>query len=121
MGCNRFLNVAAVALLAAVGCGGDDNVSQSDELPETLVTEYSESEMDAAMEAAERLSWSKGDAARVTFLVADAPPHANKFDDTLDAVDGLRERGVAVYPVASSGVAGEAEFVMRSAAMLPGV
>lgn len=76
--------------------------------------------MDAAMEAAERLSWSKGDAARVTFLVADAPPHANKFDDTLDAVDGLRERGVAVYPVASSGVAGEAEFVMRSAALLTG-
>jgi hypothetical protein len=27
---------------------------------------------------------------------------------------------VAIYPVASSGVAGEAEFVMRSAAMLTG-
>jgi len=76
--------------------------------------------MDAAMEAAEGLSWRSGDAARVTFLVADAPPHANKVDDTLAAVDGLREKGVAVYPVASSGVAGEAEFVMRAAAMLTG-
>lgn len=76
--------------------------------------------MDAALEAANKLSWRNGDTARVTFLVADAPPHANKFDDTLDAVDGLREKGVAVYPVASSGVAGEAEFAMRAAAMLTG-
>lgn len=76
--------------------------------------------MDDAMEAAAQLSWRKGDAARVTFLVADAPPHANDFDDTLDAVDSLRSKGVAVYPVASSGVAGEAEFVMRTAAMLTG-
>ncbi|WP_146156151.1 vWA domain-containing protein [Enhygromyxa salina] len=76
--------------------------------------------MDAAMAAADKLSWRKGDTARVTFLVADAPPHANKVDDTLDAVDGLRSKGVAVYPVASSGVAGEAEFVMRAAAMLTG-
>jgi hypothetical protein len=76
--------------------------------------------MDAAMEAAGQLSWRKGDTARVTFLVADAPPHSNDVDDTLDAVDGLRSKGVAVYPVASSGVAGEAEFVMRAAAMLTG-
>ena len=76
--------------------------------------------MDAAMEAAQKLSWRKGDTARVTFLVADAPPHSNDVDDTLDAIDGLRSKGVAVYPVASSGVAGEAEFVMRAAAMLTG-
>jgi hypothetical protein len=76
--------------------------------------------MDAAMEATEKLSWRKGETARVTFLVADAPPHSNDLDDTLDAVDGLRSKGVAVYPVASSGVAGEAEFVMRAAAMLTG-
>ncbi len=76
--------------------------------------------MDAAMAAAAKLSWRADGAAKVTFLVADAPPHANKIDDTLDAVDGLRSKGVAVYPVASSGVAGEAEFVMRAAAMLTG-
>jgi hypothetical protein len=76
--------------------------------------------MDAAMEATTKLSWRSGDTARVTFLVADAPPHANDFDDTFEAVDDLREMGVSVYPVASSGVAGEAEFVMRTTAMLTG-
>jgi hypothetical protein len=76
--------------------------------------------MDAAMEATTKLSWGKGDTARVAFLVADAPPHANDFDDTFEAVDELREIGVAVYPVASSGVAGEAEFAMRTTAMLTG-
>jgi Mg-chelatase subunit ChlD len=76
--------------------------------------------MDAAMEATSKLSWRTGDTARVTFLVADAPPHANDFDDTFEAVDELREMGVTVYPVASSGVAGEAEFAMRTAAMLTG-
>jgi Mg-chelatase subunit ChlD len=76
--------------------------------------------MDAAMEATSKLSWRKGDTARVAFLVADAPPHANDFDDTFEAVDDLREMGVAVYPVASSGVAGEAEFALRTTAMLTG-
>ena len=76
--------------------------------------------MDAGLEAAAGLSWRGGDTARVTFLVADAPPHSNKVDDTLEAVDDLRAKGVAIYPVASSGVAGEAEFVMRAAAMLTG-
>ena len=76
--------------------------------------------MDAAMEATSKLSWRKGDTARVTFLVADAPPHANDFDDTFEAVDDLREMGVTVYPVASSGVAGEAEFAMRTTALLTG-
>lgn len=76
--------------------------------------------MDAALADAAKLSWRKGDTARVTFLVADAPPHTNKIDDTFKQVDKLRSKGVAVYPVASSGVAGEAEFVMRTAAMLTG-
>lgn len=76
--------------------------------------------LDAGMEAAAQLSWRGGSTARVTFLVADAPPHTNDVDDALKAVDSLRAQGVAVYPVASSGVAGEAEFVMRASAMLTG-
>jgi hypothetical protein len=76
--------------------------------------------MDAALQAANELSWRKGDTARVTFLVADAPPHSHKVTDTFKAVDELRSKGVAIYPVASSGVAGEAEFVMRTTAMLTG-
>ncbi|MFV8752123.1 vWA domain-containing protein [Nannocystaceae bacterium ST9] len=76
--------------------------------------------MDSALEATNQLSWRSGDTARVTFLVADAPPHTNDIDDTLEAVDDLRAKGIAIYPVASSGVAGEAEFVMRSTALLTG-
>jgi hypothetical protein len=76
--------------------------------------------MDSAMEATNQLSWRGADTARVTFLVADAPPHTNDIDDTLEAIDDLRAKGIAIYPVASSGVAGEAEFVMRSAALLTG-
>ncbi len=71
--------------------------------------------MDAALEDAADLSWSR-DSAKVVFLVADAPPHAQQMRRTMDAVDDLRARGAAFYPVAASGVASEAEIVMRAAA-----
>lgn len=71
--------------------------------------------MDAALEDAAHLSWSQ-DSAKVVFLVADAPPHAKQMRRTMDAVDDLRTMGAAFYPVAASGVASEAEIVMRAAA-----
>lgn len=71
--------------------------------------------MDAALEDAAHLSWSQ-DSAKVVFLVADAPPHAEQMRRTMDAVDDLRTMGAAFYPVAASGVASEAEIVMRAAA-----
>jgi len=71
--------------------------------------------MDAALDDTSRLSWSQ-DAAKVVFLVADAPPHAEQMRRTMDAVDDLRGMGAAFYPVAASGVASEAEIVMRAAA-----
>jgi Mg-chelatase subunit ChlD len=77
--------------------------------------------MDAALEDAAKLRW-RGDAstARMVFLVADAPPHDERVDATLAATDQLRARGVGVYPVAASGVAAEAEAVMRAAALASG-
>lgn len=71
--------------------------------------------MDAALEDAAHLSWSQ-DSAKVVFLVADAPPHPEQMRRTMDAVDDLRTMGAAFYPVAASGVASEAEIVMRAAA-----
>lgn len=71
--------------------------------------------MDAALEDAAELSWSQ-DSAKVVFLVADAPPHPEQMGNTMDAVDDLRAMGAAFYPVAASGVASEAEIVMRAAA-----
>ena len=74
--------------------------------------------MDEALEAALDLDWRTGSAARVAFLVADAPPHADRTDRTLDAVREARARGLRIYPVAASGVADEAEYLMRAAAVL---
>jgi len=74
--------------------------------------------MHEALEEAETLSWRGSDTARVLFLVADAPPHEEYAQRALDAVMGIRSMGVAIYPVAASGVADEAEFIMRSAALL---
>lgn len=76
--------------------------------------------MDAALVDAASLSWREGDVARMSFLVADAPPHAQDAVATLAAADELRSMGVATYPVAASGVAAEAELVMRAAALMSG-
>ena len=74
--------------------------------------------MEQALEEAGGLSWRERGTARVLFLVADAPPHREDAQQALDAVLALRAGGVATYPVAASGVAAEAELLMRAAAML---
>jgi hypothetical protein len=80
--------------------------------------------MQRGVEEATRLHWRDADTARVLFLIADAPPHARDAARTLEMVDVLRKKGVAVYGVAAScedAVATEAnEFIMRTAAMLTG-
>ncbi len=74
--------------------------------------------MHLALESAGDLDWRGRDTARVLFLVADAPPHDRFAGRTLDAVERLRRRGVRMFPVAASGVAAKAEFVMRAAGFL---
>ena len=76
--------------------------------------------VDQALAAAGQLRWSEGNAARVAFHVADAPPHDHLCEQAMRAIDPLRSRGVAIYPVASSGVADVAEFTMRTEALLTG-
>lgn len=76
--------------------------------------------VDQALDQAAQLRWSGGNAARVAFHVADAPPHNELAGKALAALDALRRQGVAVYPVASSGVGNEAEFIMRTEALLTG-
>ena len=72
--------------------------------------------MDAAMAAMSQLSWRDGNVARVAFLIADAPPHTENAGRFLSAVEDHRRAGVKIYPVAASGVAQEAEYLMRLAA-----
>ncbi|MSU79460.1 MAG: VWA domain-containing protein [Gemmataceae bacterium] len=73
------------------------------------------------LEAAGQLRWSEGPhAARVAFLIADAPPHAQHMNRTMKAANVLRSKGVALYPVACSGYDAACEFVMRACAMFTG-
>ncbi len=76
--------------------------------------------MHRGLEDAVKLKWRDADAARVLFLVADAPPHAQHAMRTMNAVGALRKRGVAVYPVACSGYDDACELAMRGAALLTG-
>ncbi|MFO0760336.1 MAG: VWA domain-containing protein [Byssovorax sp.] len=69
--------------------------------------------MDQAMELVPQLSWRSGNVARMAFLVADAPPHAEHAEAYLSAVNGLRPKGIKLYPVAASGVDIDAEYMMR--------
>ena len=81
--------------------GGDEPEAMQDALADAVV-----------------LSWRTQGTARVLFLLADAPPHVEHAGDTMDQVRKLRSAGVAIYPVAASGVAEAAEIVMRTAALL---
>lgn len=71
-----------------------------------------------ALEAALSLGWSNEGAARVMFLVGDAPPHDRDTPRTFQTVRTLRQRGVNVFPVGASGVKDEAEYIFRAAAFL---
>jgi hypothetical protein len=72
--------------------------------------------MDAAMAETVGLAWRPGNVARVSFLVADAPPHVEDAESMLDLANAARFTGIKLYPVAASGVADEAEYLMRVAA-----
>lgn len=78
--------------------------------------------MDQAMENASKLQWDRSDkTAKLTFLVADAPPHHGSGVSTfVDEVESLRSHNVAMYPVAASGVDDETELLMRTSAHATG-
>jgi hypothetical protein len=69
---------------------------------------------------AARFAWRGDDAAKLLFWVADAPPHPENAGALVASVRELIERGVHVYPIASSGVDDSAEYAMRSSAQLSG-
>lgn len=75
--------------------------------------------VDLALSEANSLRW-RDDAAKVAFLIADAPPHADRADEAIAQAMMMRARGVALYPVASSGVKAEAEHVFRAGALMTG-
>ncbi|HIE96333.1 MAG TPA: VWA domain-containing protein [Fuerstia sp.] len=74
--------------------------------------------MDVALNSAENLSWRTSNTARVLFLVGDAPPHRENVGAAMSAVQGLRQKGVRLFPVGASGVETTAQIVMRTASLL---
>jgi len=74
--------------------------------------------MDQALSAAMKQDWRSGNTAKLLFLVADAPPHDDKMDDTLDHMLDARKMGIQVHSLAASGVGDTAEYIMRIGACL---
>ena len=74
--------------------------------------------MHLALENSLKLNWRRENTARVMFLVADAPPHHPHIQRAMTAVSDLRQKGVAVYPLAASSAMDECEFLMRAMAFL---
>ncbi len=71
--------------------------------------------MDQAMIRAVGQDW-RSDAVKSLLLVADAPPHDDKFGQTWAAAEAARAKRIHITPVAASGVADKAEYAMRAMA-----
>ncbi len=61
-----------------------------------------------------------GNVAKVAFWVADAPAHPGEGKVLANVIRDAKNRGVHIYPIASSDTDDSAEFQMRSAAQLTG-
>jgi hypothetical protein len=80
--------------------------------------------MHRGLDEAVKLQWRDADTVRVAFLIADAPPHGRDALATLNHINSLRRKGVAIYPVFASCddqvASTAAEVVMRAAALVTG-
>jgi hypothetical protein len=69
--------------------------------------------MEVGLAEMNKLAWRPGHVARVSFLIADAPPHDADLQKAIGSSHDARHAGIRVYPVAASGVDDTAERVMR--------
>ena len=68
--------------------------------------------------AVHRPEWRAGDAIRLVFLLADAPPHLDypqDYDYAVEMVEA-RSRGIKIFSVASSGLDAQGEYIFRQIA-----
>jgi hypothetical protein len=76
---------------------------------------------DRAVDVGTRLSWRQDPSvAKLMFWVADAPHHAGTEQKLANAIRSARNKGIHIYPVASSGIDELTELTMRSSAQLTG-
>lgn len=79
-------------------------------------------EMNEALRVMMEQAWSDGPAARMLFVVADAPPHP--YPDARytfhEAMTDATRKGISIFPVAASGVDRPTEYLMRTMAVVTG-
>jgi hypothetical protein len=77
-----------------------------------------ESLNEALYEAVNGVEWRGGETVQLIFLVADAPPHLDYAQDYDYAVemDNAARRGIKIFPIASSGLDDQGEYVFRQLA-----
>jgi hypothetical protein len=82
--------------------------------------DYPESLNEGLHVAVNNMNWNSGEALRLTFLVADAPPHLdypNDYKYTNELVDAVRQ-GIKIYTIGASGLTQQGEYVFRQLAQV---
>ena len=81
--------------------------------------DYPESLNEALHVAVNQVDWRLGEAIRLVFLIADAPPHLDYPEDYDYAEEMVRasQRGIKVFPIASSGLDAQGEYIFRQIAL----
>ena len=84
--------------------------------------DYPEDLNEALYRAVHEPEWRVEGTVSLIFLVADAPPHLDYGQENHYAVEMLAaaERGVKIYPIASSGLDSQGEYVFRQLAQATG-
>jgi Mg-chelatase subunit ChlD len=79
-------------------------------------------DMNAGLEAMMRQRWSRDGVPQMLFLLADAPPQQYAGQDYTyhEAIQDAAANGIAIYPVAASGVDKPTEFLFRAMAAMTG-
>ena len=79
-------------------------------------------DMNAGLEAMMRQRWSRDAVPQMLFLLADAPPHRYAGQDYTyhEAIQDAAASGIAIYPIAASGVDKPTEFLFRAMAVMTG-
>ena len=80
--------------------------------------DYPESLNEALHHALNRVHWGGENTVRLVFLVADAPPHLDYAQDYdyADEMDVAARQAVKIFPIASSGLDDQGEYIFRQLA-----
>ena len=84
--------------------------------------DYPEDVNRALKSAVREMDWETGEAVRILFLIADAPPHLDYGQDYnyLTETQRAHELAIRIYPIASSGTDDDAQYCFREMAAVTG-